>query len=309
MTPDPIWQAWPVPSLAILGPGGVGGFLAAVLARAGEDVTVVARPQTAQLIDRRGISVDSVRFGKFSARPAATAELGTPVTFLLVATKATTLDGALRRIETQPQLVVPLLNGLDHMALLRERFGNERVAAGSIRIEADRPEPGLVVHSSPFLRVDLATDDPALAPAVTELRALLERAQVPAQIGASEAQVLWSKLVRLAPLALTTSVAERPIGFIRSDPRWRGVLESAIRDAAAVASADGAHIDPERPLAELDAAHETLSSSMQRDLAAGRPPELAIPGAVLNAARRHGLECPTIQGLTEQIERRAAART
>jgi ketopantoate reductase len=59
---------------------------------------------------------------------------------------------------------------------------------------------------------------------------------------------------------------------------------------------------------ELDAAHPTLSSSMQRDLAAGRPPELAIPGAVLQAASRHGLECPTIEELTEQVAQRAAAR-
>jgi 2-dehydropantoate 2-reductase len=118
---------------------------------------------------------------------------------------------------------------------------------------------------------------------------------------------MWSKLVRLAPLALTTSVAERPIGFIRSDPHWRAVLETAIRETAAVANADGAEIDPEGPLAELNTAHPTLSSSMQRDLAVGRPPELAIPGAVLRAARRHGLECPTIAGLMEQIAQRAAA--
>src|SRR5207248_9431639 len=104
------------------------GFLAAALARAGEDVVVIARPQTAELIGREGISVTSVRLGHFVARPAARSSLDTPVDFLLVATKATTLEEALGRIEAQPGLVVPLLNGLDHLATLRARFGGGRVA-------------------------------------------------------------------------------------------------------------------------------------------------------------------------------------
>ena len=297
-----------MPSVAILGPGGVGALVAALLTRAGEDLAVIARPSTAQLIERQGLTVESVRFGEFTARPAVETELNATAAYLLIATKATTLEDALERIKTRPQVVVPLLNGLDHMEMLRERFGAAHVAAGSIRIETDRPEPGRVVHTSPFLRVELATDDPALSPAITELQSMLKRAGIPTEIGLNEAEVLWSKLVRLAPLALTTTVADRPIGFVRSDSRWRGVLEAAMAETAAVASAEGADIDPAGPLAELDMAHPTLSSSMQRDLAAGRPPELAIPGAVLRAARRHGLACPTIERLTEEVAQRAAAR-
>jgi 2-dehydropantoate 2-reductase len=297
-----------VPSVAILGPGGVGGFIAALLGRAGEDVTVIARPETAQLIEREGLSIDSVRFGRFTARPKSVSELAGTVTFLLIATKATTLIDALERIEAKPQVVVPLLNGLDHMQILRDRFDAAHVAAGSIRIETHSPEPGRIVHTSPFVRVELASDNDALRPAIAELGSVLERAHIPTELGPSEAQVLWSKLVRLAPMALTTSVADRPISFIRSDTHWRGMLEAAIRETAAVANAEGARVDPAAPLVELDAAHPTLSSSMQRDLAAGRPPELAIPGAVLQAASRHGLECPTIEELTEQVAQRAAAR-
>jgi 2-dehydropantoate 2-reductase len=203
---------------------------------------------------------------------------------------------------------VPLLNGLDHMEIMRSRFGAAHVAAGSIRIEVDRPEPGRVVHTSPFVRVELAADNTALRPALAELAGVLERAQIPTELGPSEGHVLWSKLVRLDPLALTTSAAERPIGFIRSDTHWRGMLEAATRETAAVADAEGARIDPAGPLAELDSAPPTLSSSMRRDLAAARPPELAIPGAVLEAASRHGLECPTIEKLTEQVARLGAAR-
>jgi 2-dehydropantoate 2-reductase len=290
----------------VLGPGGVGGFLAAALARAGEDVTVLAREQTAAAIDRDGIEVRSVRLGDFAARPATAAALREPVDLLLVATKATTLADALARVQAEPGLVVPLLNGLDHIALLRERFGPGRVAAGAIRIESDRPRTGVIVQTSPFLRVDLAADDAAMRPALEAAAATLERAGIPAEIGPSEAQILWSKLVRLNALACTTSAADRPIGFIRSDPDWRAALIGCIEEASAVANVDGAEIDPAARLAELDDAHEGLRSSMQRDIAAGRPPELdAIAGAVLRAGARHGVPCPTISRLAEVVAKRA----
>ncbi len=304
-----------MPSIAVLGPGGVGGFVAAALARGGGgdgsgaevEVIVVARDSTAETIAREGIAVSSVSLGDFVAHPDSRAELTGPVDFLLVATKATTLQEALERIKAVPRLVVPLLNGLDHIAVLRARFGPGTVAAGSIRIEAERPAPGRVVQTSPSVRVDLAADDPALGGALAELHDALVAAGIPAQIGVSEAQVMWMKLVRLAPLALTTSATDRPIGYVRSDPHWRAILVSAIAETVAAANADGASIDPALPLAELDAAHASLVSSMQRDLRAGRPPELeGIAGAVLRAARRHGLECPTVEQLVEQIASRAA---
>jgi 2-dehydropantoate 2-reductase len=295
-----------VGSIAILGPGGVGGFLAAMLCHAGEQVAVVGREEEVDVIARQGISVKSVPFGQLTARPMAHVELRDSTDFLLVATKATTLSVALERVATVPRLVVPLLNGVEHMAMLRSRFQRSQVAAGVIRMEADCPAPGRVVHSSPSARVELAADDPSLHGAVRELAQIFNRAEVATEIGASEAQVLWSKLVRLAPLACTTSVADRPIGFVRTDPRWRAVLLAVIEEVVAVANAEGARIDPAVPLVELEAAHPTLGSSMQRDLAAGREPELdAIPGAVLRAASAHGLECPALAGLALAIAGRA----
>jgi 2-dehydropantoate 2-reductase len=294
-------------TIAVLGPGGVGGFIGAALARANHDVLIVARESTATVIEAEGISVTSVRLGEFVARPRAAPRLTERVDTLIIATKATGLVQALDRVETQPWLVVPLLNGLDHMALVRSRLGDARVAAGTIRVESDRPAPGQVVQTSPSLRVELASDRAELQPALERLAATLRAAEVPVEIGRSEAQILWSKLVRLAALACTTSASEETIGFIRSDPEWRAALVGCIAEAAAVANADGADIDPAAPLRELDEAHEGLGSSMQRDIAAGREPELdAIAGSVLRAAARHGLDCPTIARLSAAIERRRA---
>jgi 2-dehydropantoate 2-reductase len=231
---------------------------------------------------------------------------------LLVATKAAGLKPALERIATEPALVLPLLNGLDHVDVLRERFAPASVLAGSIRVEADRPAPGLVVHTSPFLLVNMASRYEAAASRMQTLAQTLTDAGVPARVllpisAASEAQVMWSKLVRLNALACTTSAHDKLLGEIRSSPQLRAELLGAIEEACAVGRAEGAHdVDPATAMAELTRAHDTLGSSMQRDIEAGRTPELdAIPGSVLRAAARHGLQCPTIERLVVMIAERA----
>lgn len=294
-------------NLAVLGPGGVGGLVAGALDRAGTAVTVVARERTCETIGERGLRVNSVLLGDFTAHPRAVTHLEQPLDALIVATKAAGLGDALERIQATPSLVLPLLNGLDHLAVLRERFGEGSVVAGTIRVEADRPEPGVVVHTSQFLRVDMASHDPAARERMEELASTLAEAGIPARVGDSEPQVMWSKLVRLNALACTTSAFDRLLGEIRSTPELRAELVGAIEEGCAVARAEGASIASGDPLGELTAAHATLGSSMQRDIAAGRPPELdAIPGAVLRAAARHGIECPTIERLVGMIRARVA---
>jgi 2-dehydropantoate 2-reductase len=294
-------------SIAILGPGGVGGLVAGALEHAGTTVTLVARESTASLIETRGLHVESVLLGDFHAQPHAVPRLEQPADVLIVATKASGLDAALQRVAVQPKLVLPLLNGLDHLALLRERFGATVVVAGTIRVEADRPAPGMIVHTSRFLRIDIATgEDPATEERARALAQALEVAGISTRVFASEPQVMWSKLVRLNALACTTSAFDKLLGEIRDTPELRSELVGAIEEGAAVARAEGAEIEAASALAELTDAHATLGSSMQRDIAAGRTPELdAIAGAVLRAGARHGIPCPTIQRLAGMVAARA----
>src|SRR5271157_5079350 len=293
--------------VAVLGPGGVGGLIAAVLQRAGTDVTIIAREPTAETISEHGVRVESVTFGDFVARPRALARLEETVDALIVATKADGLQPALERVAVEPAVVLPLLNGLDHIDRLRERFRPPSVLAGSIRVEADRPEAGVVVHTSPFLLVSMASAHPEMRPRMEALAKTLADAGVPVKVLDSEAQVMWSKLVRLNALACTTSAYDKLLGEIRSSPELRADLVGAIEEACAVGRAEGAaDVDPARAIGELERAHDTLGSSMQRDIAAGRTPELdAIPGSVLRAAARHGIPCPTIERLVVMIAARA----
>jgi 2-dehydropantoate 2-reductase len=302
--------------IAVLGPGGVGGLLAGALDRAGTPVVVVATESTAAVIRERGLRVQSVSLGRFVAHPESVDRLQEGVDAVIVATKASGLEPAIERIAVAPRLVLPVLNGLEHLAVLRERFPPDSVLAGAIRVEADRPAPGEIVHTSPFLLVDLAMRNAGAAigsrqgPSRTEVQALantLRDAGVPARVLGSEAQVMWSKLVRLNALACTTSAFDKLLGEIRDTPELYADLVKTIEEGCAVGRAEGAEdVDPATALAELNMAHATLGSSMQRDIAAGRLPELdAIPGAVLRAAARHGVRCPTIERLVAVIAERA----
>lgn len=294
----------------MLGPGGVGGFVAAALERTGNRVTVVAREETAAAIAEHGLDVDSARLGPLHAEPPAVTTLDRDVDVLVVAVKATGLAAALSRIDAEPHLVVPMLNGLDHLTPLRERFGPRAVAA-TIRIESTRTSPTRIEQTSPFLRVELATTNPRMSAAIHSFAETLNEAGIPARVRAHEPDVMWGKLVRLCALALTTTAYDVPLGPIRQTPELRTDLEECIREAARVATADGAEADPDREIEELDEAHPELDSSMHRDVVAGREPELdAIAGSVLRAAARHGLSCPAIERLTERVaERAATART
>ena len=178
--------------------------------------------------------------------------------------------------------------------------------AATIRVESNRPEPGVIVHSSSFLRIEMASADRSYRPAIDGIGARLTAAGFDVGIGDSEAQVLWSKLVRLNALATVTSASGLTLGEILDDPDWRERLRAAVVEGAIVAAAEGATIDPAKVMGLFAQDHPTLGSSMARDIAARREPELdAIAGAVLRAADRNGVPAPTIEELVEEIVGRA----
>ncbi|MFI2641758.1 ketopantoate reductase family protein [Streptomyces sp. NPDC018610] len=277
-------------TVAVLGPGGVGGLLAALLSRAGHRVVCVAREETADQLRQDGIRVRSRQFGDLTAKVEADTELREPVDLCLVTVKNTTLDAALDRVP--PRLLadgalVPLLNGVDHVETLRARYGARPVVPAVVRVEAARTAPGVIEHGSPFTEIDLAGPPERLAP----LAALLTDAGVAARVMPDENQVLWGKLAFLAPFALLTTRHRLPIGAVRSERREE--LVACVQETVAVSRACGGRTVAAEVLERYDAFPADSKSSMLRDAESGRPLELdAIGGAVLRAAERHGIAVP-----------------
>lgn len=288
-------------TVAVLGPGGVGGLLAALLSRAGHRVICLAGETTAKTLREDGIRVRSGRFGDFTAEVAAGTELREPVDLCVVAVKHTSLEAALERVPAAvlgpDALVLPLLNGVEHPEALRRRYGAERVAAGVIRVESTRVAPGVIEHGSPFADIDLAG---RTARPLTEVAAVLEAAGLRARVAESETAILWAKLAFLAPFALLTTRYGTGAGPVRSEHREE--LLALIDETTAVGRAEGAPLDAARSLAMFDACPADMKSSMQRDAEAGRALELdAIGGAVLRAAGRHGIAVPTAARLVSEV--------
>jgi 2-dehydropantoate 2-reductase len=284
---------------AVLGAGGVGAFLGAALARTGRDVLLLMREESLTRYDGV-VHVESVLLGDFAAEVPAAPTLDRPVDVLWVTTKATHLSDALERVPeaaAEGSVVVPLLNGLDHVELLRRRFGRARVLPASIVIESERVEPGRVRQLSPFASVRLSP-----GPRAERVRDELAAAGITASVAESEAAVLWGKLALLAPIALTTTSRGSELGGVVADPDWRGRLEDCVREVAAAAREDGVALDSETLIGQIESTPPGVRSSMQKDREAGKPTEIdAIGGAVLRAAARHGLDAPATQELVDGI--------
>ncbi|WP_328839476.1 2-dehydropantoate 2-reductase [Streptomyces europaeiscabiei] len=291
-------------TVAVLGPGGVGGLLAALLARAGNRVICLAGEATAQALEKDGIEVRSPRFGDFTARIETAPELHEPVDAALITVKHTALPTALDRLPASAlnpgTLVVPFLNGVEHPAALRAHYGDTvPVAPATIRVESTRVAPGVIEHGSPFAEVDL-TGDSVPRGRLNSLAGALEWAGVGTRVLPDETAVLWAKMSFLAPFALLTTRHGLPLGEIRTQHREQ--LTALVEETAAVSAAVGAPVDPAEALRRYDAFPPTTRSSMQRDAEAGRPLELdAIGGALLRAAERHRVPTPVATHVVAEL--------
>lgn len=284
-------------TVAILGPGAVGGVLAVGLVRAGARVVCIARPETARLITAQGLSLRHVGTTK-TERPEVTSELRESVELLLVTVKSPALEDALGRVRAPAKTVIPLLNGIEHMDTIRESLPGSNVVAGSVGlIEAHLERPGVVVQTTPAVVLTLAGE------AEERAAELLGLSGAEVRINGSEAQVLWEKLARQAPVAAATTIAQRPVGELRSDPDWRRRLKGAVRETCTVAAREGVRLNPEAQWEIIDAMPPRLTSSTARDVAAGRPSELdAITGAAVRAGRRVGVPMPALEQLLAEAE-------
>ena len=288
---------------AILGAGGVGGLVGAALAKSGDSVSLVLRPEALKDYPAE-LSLESP-LGSFSVPVERVAQVAQPFDVLWIAVKATHMDAALRSVTNTDQIgaIVPLLNGIDHVALLRARFGHDKVVPGTIGVESERASPGKIIHRSKSVRLTVSSlGESRLASTLEKLRQF----GFNCQFSSDELKMLWNKLVILAPYALTTTASGLTMGEVFSDPEWRRRIIAAMYEACAVATASGTPMDPADFTRFFDGPPPVARSSMQKDVAAGNPPELdGIAGPILRRAQEHGIDVPVTRELIEMIREKS----
>jgi 2-dehydropantoate 2-reductase len=289
---------------AILGAGGVGGLIGASLARLGDAVTLVLRHESLGSYPEQ-LQLESP-FGNFSVPMERSVEVP-PVDVLWITVKATQLQDSLTSIIDPERIgaIVPLLNGIDHIALLRTRYGASRVIPATIAVESERVAPGHIIHRSPFAILNVSS---AARPLLGSTLDQLQKLGFECHFIDDEPTLMWTKAVFLAPIALCTTAFNQPVGGVMSNPDWKAQWESCVREACAVAAAEGAKVDANIVFTRMTGAPYGMRSSMQKDVERGNPPELdAIAGPILRGGARHRITVEVTKRLVDAVAARSSS--
>ena len=287
--------------LAVIGAGGVGGYFGALLARQGHSVAFVARGAHLAAMQQHGLHVRSLH-GDFVITPliaASDARAIGPVDYAIVAVKRFDLESALEQLPPllgPSTTVVPLLNGVDAHEVLASCVGTERVVGGSCSIVARLGDPGEVIQESRVRRVVIGELDGSVSRRVTQLQAAWADAGAEAIASRQILSDVWSKFVFIATFGGLTALADVPAGQFLEVPALRQLFLRAMREVEAVASARGLTLPADliaRHIALVESLGPASTSSMQRDVASGKPFELeAFSGTVVRLARAEGIDVP-----------------
>lgn len=288
--------------IAVVGIGGVGGLFGAQLVRGGHEVDFVARGAHLEAIRKDGITIEADG-GTWTAHPAMATddpeEIG-PVDAVVLAVKTFQLEEAAAQIGPmlrEDTIVLPLQNGVEATGQLARFLGKERVLVGLCGTLSWIAAPGRIksLGSTHFVR--FGESDDRKSERVQRLqRAFADggiRVEVPDDVHAA----LWEKFLFVVPTGGVGAVTRAPIGVTRSLPETRGLLRDAMQEIADVARAGGIRLREDsvsRSLQFMDGLDPAGTSSLQRDLAAGRRSELeAWNGAVVRLGRARGVPTPT----------------
>jgi len=290
--------------IAIMGTGGVGGYYGGLLAKAGKDVTFIARGAHLQAIRKTGLQVKSVH-GDFQVSKAKAtdkpADVG-PVDLIIFATKTYQTDEAAKAIKPmvgKDTVVVPLQNGVDAADRIGQVVGMDHVLGGATWLSAAIEAPGVIGQYSEFRRIALGEFSGKTTPRLTSVYDLLKETGAAVEVSDNILKVLWTKFVFIASVSAMGSLTRVTFGEYRGVPEARAVLGEAIGEAAAVARARGVKLDADilaKTQAFIDSSAPGIKPSMQRDVEAGKPSELeSLIGVVVRMGAEKNVPTPLMR--------------
>ena len=286
----------------IYGTGGVGGYFGGKLAQAGENVTFIARGKNLEALKTSGLQVDSI-LGNFLLKPVQvvdSSQLPKDMDVILLAIKAWQLDSAIRDIKSmmgEQAMILPLLNGMEHMDKLRMEFG-DCVLGGLCRISSFLIAPGHVSHVAVNPHIAFNEWNREASPRVNELRSVFSKiGDITCEVPSNIELAMWEKYLLICAFSGVGAVTRQPVGVFRAAPESRVMFVNALNEVVAVARARGVDLTEESArsvLARIDQTQPDMIASMQKDIMEGRPSELeAQTGALVRMAHAAGVSVPT----------------
>lgn len=286
--------------IAVMGAGSTGGYFGGMLARGGNEVSLIARGANLEAIQANGLKV--VRDDEeFTVQCLATddPESVGPVELALLCVKTYQVGVALPFMQPlvgPDTTVLCLQNGIDSYVTAANVLGTESVLPGAAFIEAGMLEPGVIKQTGSLVRVILGETNGDESARCVAIRDTFVAAGIPAEILPDITAGLWGKFLFIATMAGVTSLARATLAELMPQPHWRKVVLACLAEIDAVGRASGVALPPDMVADTVSYIEEhlpDLQASMHTDLMAGRPLELeALNGAVINAGTESGVATP-----------------
>ena len=287
--------------IAVIGTGGIGGPYGASLAKAGADVTFVARGAHLAAIRASGLRIEGDR-GETHIRPAQAtdeiAAIGT-VDIVLCCVKLWDLEvvGEQMRAIIGPQTaVIPLQNGVGAAERLISIIGQDAVMGGMAFDTGTIVAPGVIRQTGTYQRMTFGELDGRISERGRQLRDLCEAAGFEGVLSPDIMVPVWEKFILLVPLSGLNALTRLPLGNWRDDPDLLALYEAALRETVSVGLAEGVRLPPhivDKTLAQMRSMPPHHTTSMGNDLMRGNRLELPwFAGKVVELGRRHGIETP-----------------
>ncbi|MFZ3334177.1 MAG: ketopantoate reductase family protein [Candidatus Acidiferrales bacterium] len=290
--------------ILVVGAGAVGGYFGGRLTQAGRDVTFLVRSKRSEQIQAEGLRIISPMHGDFTARPKTitAAQSASPYDVIFLSVKSYSLAGAINDFAPSvgPQtVIIPVLNGMHHMDVLPQKFGEHAVLGGVCYVATEVDSQGRIVQLADFQSLAYGELDGKKTSRIEAVHQAFNDAGFDAAISADILRGMWEKWVWLASLGAITCLLRANIGEIAAVPGGADLSLSALRECAAIAGACGYPMS-EKLLGEkshlLTAPGSTLTSSMYRDLTQHAAVEAhTILGDLIERGRKYKVSAPLLQ--------------
>jgi 2-dehydropantoate 2-reductase len=302
--------ATPCLKVAVMGAGAVGCYFGGMLARAGHDVTFIARPQHVEAITRDGLRMETKTFDEHVRLKAVTGPEGArDADLVLFCVKSMDTESAGRQLRPMLRpdtLVLCLQNGVDNADRLRGVLPEHAVAAAVVYVATEMAGPGHLKHHG---RGELVIEPSAASERVAQA---LRAAGVPTDISDNVRGALWLKLIINCAYNAISAIAQKPYGEnVKGEGIW-DVMRDVVDECLAVARADGVQVpaDAHAVTRKLVESMPSQYSSTAQDLARGKPTEIDfLNGYVVRRGEAHGIATPAnrvLWALVKLVEKKAA---
>ncbi len=285
--------------ILVMGAGAVGSYFGARMRAADEDVVLCARGKHLEAIREHGLDISSIRGDlKITVTATDTPSEFAPYDLILFCVKGYDTDAAAKLIQgcLKPGgAILTLQNGVENEARLAAIFGADGVMGGNARVGVEMVAPGKIVHLSTG-HIDFGELDGRETDRARAIADAFRRARILGQLSADIKTLRWDKLIWNGSLNTVATLTRRRVGELLDDAESMRLLRTLMKEIVAVGRAEGAKLNEGRIDAYIAHSQKNLralKTSTQQDLEHGKPLEYEeLSGAVVRAARRHGIEVP-----------------